>query len=115
MMLVHRPQDIYDKAFFDGQYAGALESARVVTPLVCDFILREASRTLAAVVAQRLHHCGSVPELAFMSDMNLLVVRNPKKGSIVIFMHRPEMLTALGAPPATVLLCIAAETHSRTV
>jgi hypothetical protein len=38
MMLVHRPQDVYDKAFFDGHYAGALESARVVTPLVRDFI-----------------------------------------------------------------------------
>jgi hypothetical protein len=38
MMLVHRPRDIYDKAFFDGQYAGALESARLITPLVRDFI-----------------------------------------------------------------------------
>ena len=38
MMLVHRPQDIYDKAFFDGHYGGSLESARVVTPLIREFI-----------------------------------------------------------------------------
>ena len=37
-MLVDRPRDIYDKGFFDSHFAGALESARVVAPLVCDLI-----------------------------------------------------------------------------
>jgi SAM-dependent methyltransferase len=38
MMLVNRPRDMYDKGFFDSQFAGALESARVVAPLVYDLV-----------------------------------------------------------------------------
>src|SRR6266436_8882348 len=37
-MLVDRPRDIYDKGFFDSQFAGALESARVIVPLVYDLV-----------------------------------------------------------------------------
>jgi len=37
-MLLHRPRDIYDNGFFDSYSAGALGSARVVAPLVCDLI-----------------------------------------------------------------------------
>ena len=37
-MLVDRLRDIYDKGFFDRDFAGVPESARVVAPLVCDLI-----------------------------------------------------------------------------
>ncbi len=37
-MLVDRPRDLYDECFFDTYAVGALESARVVAPLVCDLI-----------------------------------------------------------------------------
>lgn len=37
-MLVDRPRDLYDRDFFGTYVAGALESARVVAPLVCDLI-----------------------------------------------------------------------------
>ncbi len=37
-MLLRRPRDIYDKSFFERQFAGALESARVIAPLVGDLI-----------------------------------------------------------------------------
>ena len=37
MMLV-RSRDLYDNSFFEAQVAGALESARVVAPLVYDFV-----------------------------------------------------------------------------
>jgi SAM-dependent methyltransferase len=35
---MHKPQDFYNKDFFDSRYSGALESARVVAPLVCDLV-----------------------------------------------------------------------------
>ncbi len=38
MMLVHRPEKIYDKSFFDWLYTGALESARTVVPHARDLI-----------------------------------------------------------------------------
>jgi hypothetical protein len=37
-MLVHRSQNFYDQNFFDNHYAGALESARIVAPLVRDLL-----------------------------------------------------------------------------
>ena len=37
-MLVHRPEKIYDKSFFDWLYTGALESARTVVPHARDLI-----------------------------------------------------------------------------
>jgi trans-aconitate methyltransferase len=37
-MLIDRPRDIYSKDFFAAQFTGALESARVIVPLVCDLI-----------------------------------------------------------------------------
>lgn len=37
-MLIDRPRDIYSKDFFAAQFTGALESARVVVPLVCNLI-----------------------------------------------------------------------------
>jgi len=37
-MIVDRPRDLYDNEFFAAQVTGALESARVVAPLVCGIV-----------------------------------------------------------------------------
>lgn len=40
-MIVDRPRDLYDSGFFDTYVNGALESARVVAPLVCELVRPE--------------------------------------------------------------------------
>lgn len=37
-MSIDRPQDLYDTNFFDTYVTGALESARVVAPLICEVV-----------------------------------------------------------------------------